>query len=159
MQQTEQIKTLIRSERLAEQARMDANYGRIDAPKDSFLLAPICLAVVSSVVVIAVLLVRNRGPGTRGGDRHSSIGHLPTERDPLLGSNRSHDSSTHTGKLNDLNDLDLESGGRVHGGDGSVDMNRRAASSTDGAESNADSFPTNHQKKKIHRRFLLHRRK
>ena len=57
----------------------------------------------------------------------------PTERDPLLGSNRSHDSSTHTGKLNDLNDLDIESGGRVHGGDGSVDMNRRAASSTDGA--------------------------
>ena len=142
VKQTEQIKTLIRSERLAEQARMDANYGRIDAPKDSFLLAPICLAVVSSVVVIAVLLVRNRGPGTRGGDRHSSVGHLPTERDPLLGSNRSHDS----GK-SDLRDLeDIESGGRVHGGDGSVDMNRRAASSTDGAESNADSFPTNHQK-------------
>ena len=62
----ERIRLIVENERLAERARgRTPPYGS-EAPSGSFILAPICLAVVSSVVVIAVLLVRNRGDDGRG---------------------------------------------------------------------------------------------
>ena len=153
----ERIRLIVENERLAERARMDAAYGS-DAPSGSFILAPICLAVVSSVVVIAVLLVRNRGNEGRrvydgreegaidrekGSSREGEMG----KDDRLLrgsegDSRRSGGSETDVleGASDRASDAERGEGARdergavTHGGGGGETNNRR---SMDGAESSS----------------------
>ena len=135
--QDERIRLIVESERLAaEQARWsDASYGS-DAPRGSFILAPICLAVVSSVVVIAVLLVRNRGPYTRavragGGDDGKEVaddGRIRGVQSSIVGETAGAGSK---GGVEDRSELDAERGEVGLGSD----ANRRR--SMDGAESSS----------------------
>ena len=135
--QDERIRLIVESERLAaEQARWsDASYGS-DAPRGSFILAPICLAVVSSVVVIAVLLVRNRGPYTRGvhaggGDDGKEVaddGRIRGAQSSIVGETAGAGSK---GGVEDRSELDAERGEVAGGYD---DANRRR--SMDGGDAN-----------------------
>lgn len=154
----ERIRLIVENERLAERARMDAAYGS-EAPSGSFILAPICLAVVSSVVVIAVLLVRNRGDDGRGrvydGREEGAIdrekgssreGEMGKDDRLLRGSEgdsrRSGGSETDVleGASDRASDAERGEGARdergavTHGGGGGETNNRR---SMDGAESSS----------------------
>ena len=138
--QNERIRLIVESERLAaEQARWsDSTYGSA-APSGSFILAPICLAVVSSVVVIAVLLVRNRGPygvDGKGGDDGGDIGGHVREDDRRVRGSEGESILGETDGGSKGSDRDVESGDvRLGGiiGEGG-DANRR---SMDGAESSS----------------------